>query len=104
MRRSRDRIPEKLLEHNRFPRAELFENGLTLVILNSTKPIQFDSVGPWARFLSDDDIELVDRICGDLTCRLKEKEGAPQKTVLSTDVDAWDSRDNVQFDVFSLQD
>lgn len=57
---------KNLLRHNEFQHAELFENGLTVGNTDPTKPIQFDSVGQWARFLSDEDLDLIARISGDL--------------------------------------
>ncbi len=61
---------ENLMHHNEFQHAELFENGLTLGNTDPTKPIQFDSVGQWARYLSNNDVELIWQIVGDLPAKV----------------------------------
>jgi hypothetical protein len=61
---------ENLLRHNTFSHPELFENGLTLGNTDPTLPIHFDSVGQWQRLLSDHDVDLIERIAGDLPKRI----------------------------------
>ncbi len=61
---------QNLLRHNEFQHTELFGNGLTLGNTDPGKPIQKTSVGQWARYLSDEDIELIARISGDLPARV----------------------------------
>ncbi len=70
------RIPfdENLLQHNEFKHSELFENGLTLGNTDPTKPIHSDSLDQWKRFLTDEDIDLVARVSGDLPARVTALE------------------------------
>ena len=58
------RIPfhDNLLRHSELPHTELFENGLTVGNTNPKAPIQAGSVGQWDRFLSKDDLKIVERI------------------------------------------
>jgi hypothetical protein len=64
------RFHENLMHHNEFRHAELFENGMTLGNTDPTRPIQFDSVEQWVRYLSNDDLELIWQIVGDLPARV----------------------------------
>jgi hypothetical protein len=61
---------ENLLSHNEFRHTELFDNGLTLGDTDPGKPIQSSSVGQWPRFFSNEDIDLIERISGDLPARV----------------------------------
>jgi hypothetical protein len=61
---------ENLLRHTEFQHAELFENGFTLGNTDPARPIQRESVGQWPHFLSQEDIDLVGRVCGDLPQRV----------------------------------
>ncbi len=61
---------ENLLRHNEFQHAELFGNGLTLGNTDPGKPIQPTSIGQWRRFLSDQDLELIAQISGDLPAKV----------------------------------
>lgn len=61
---------ENIMRHNEFQHAELFENGLTLGDTDPTRPVQADSVGQWAAFLSREDVELIARISTDLPAKV----------------------------------
>ena len=53
---------ENLLHHDRLPHTELFVNGLTVGNTNPKAPIQAGSVGQWDKFLSPDDLRIIDRV------------------------------------------
>lgn len=55
-----------LLRHNELPHTELFPNGLTVGDTNPKRPISTDSVGQWVSFFSDQDLDLIYRVAGDL--------------------------------------
>ena len=58
-----------LLHHNELPHTELFANGLTVGNTNPKQPIQTASVGQWDRYLSKEDLRLIDRIiCSTADC------------------------------------
>lgn len=59
-----------LLRHNELPHTELFANGLTVGNTDPNQPIIKDSVGQWVRFLSGQDLDLIDRIAGDTAAGL----------------------------------
>jgi hypothetical protein len=61
---------ENLLRHNEFRHSELFEDGLTVGSTDPARPIHADSVGQWQRFLTDKDLALIARVCGDLPERV----------------------------------
>jgi hypothetical protein len=71
---------ENLLRHNELKHSELFENGLTLGDTDPKRPIQFDSLDQWSRFLTDEDIEIIARVCGDLPARVAALESDLQST------------------------
>jgi hypothetical protein len=49
----------------------LFADGNTVGNTNPRKPIQRDSVAQWRRFLSEEDVRLVECITGDLPARVQ---------------------------------
>lgn len=53
---------ENLLRHHELPHTELFENGLAVGNSDPKSPIQSHSVGQWQRFLSKEDLHIVDSI------------------------------------------
>jgi hypothetical protein len=55
---------DNLLRHNELPHTELFENGLTVGNTDPKAPIQADSVGQWRRFLSREDLCMIECITG----------------------------------------
>jgi hypothetical protein len=59
---------EKLLHHHESAHTELFADGNTVGNTNPRKPIQRDSVAQWRRFLSEEDVRLIERVTGDLRC------------------------------------
>ncbi len=59
---------ENLLRHNELPHNELFENGLTVGNTNPKLPIQTGSVGQWERFLSQENLRIIERIAGSEAC------------------------------------
>jgi hypothetical protein len=61
---------DNLLRHQSMRHTELFANGLTVGNTVPNQAIQSDSVGQWKHFLSDEDLELVERISGDLPAKL----------------------------------
>jgi hypothetical protein len=56
---------ENLLRHGELPHTELFANGLAVGNTNPKLPIQDGSVGQWERFLSKEDLHIVERIAGE---------------------------------------
>jgi hypothetical protein len=55
-----------LLRHGELGHSEFFVNGLTVGNTDPKRPIQTDSVGQWQRFLSKEDLRLIDCILGSM--------------------------------------
>jgi hypothetical protein len=60
---------ERLLYHHQS--TELFADGNTVGNTNPREPIQRDSVAQSKRFLSDEDVRLIERITGDLPAHVQ---------------------------------
>ena len=56
-----------LLRHNELPHTELFENGLTVGNNNPKTPIQTDSVRQWDRFLTKEDLRVIEQVTGSVS-------------------------------------
>ena len=56
-----------LLRHNELPHTELFENGMTVGNNNPKAPIQAGSVRQWDRFLSKEDLRVIEQITGSVS-------------------------------------
>lgn len=66
-----------LLQHEKLAHAEVFEGGLTFGNTDPTQPVQSSSVGQWQRFLSDEDLAIINRVVGDLPLKLARLSTSP---------------------------
>lgn len=66
-----------LLQHEKIAHTELFDSGFTLGETDPKRPIQSASVGQWQRFLSDEDLVIIDRVVGDLPLKLAQLSTSP---------------------------
>jgi hypothetical protein len=68
-----------MLRHDELPHTELFENGLTVGDTNPQTPIQSGSVRQWHRFLSPEEVRLVEGIAGVQEVPAVSQAGQPGK-------------------------